>query len=471
MNHLYQLNQNVRDTGAQWSLTSNRVRADRSERSAATRHAFERRGLGNQAMQNLLKARVIRAKLSVSQPNDQYEQEADRVAEKVMRMPESDAAETVAGRSPSQSIQRVCQPCEEEGLQPGTNMRDVMRKAQSDDTEQEAGSGAPDEQRPEGEEEDGRVLLKALSSQPRVDHNLKGRLARRTTRGQVLPNGVRSFMEARFNADFGAVSIHTDSDAAKIADEIQAAAFTHGRHIYFNHGRYDPESRSGRSLLAHELTHVIQQGVAPEMSAGNIAPNPRGTVSRQALPHISPLGRRDLSQLQRRTEAHLNLDTPQSVRLFHHTGRDIIFSPVSAGDNTEPLAGRGFSLTKRDDPTRREGRWGLQYFAPFRGGIGFHSRIAYPTMATLCALPAGSALRSQCDPRARPGSRVRVELTVDGHPRSHGCVRMIHSDARTLFGTVSNGDRVFVYHGAGWQEPSWSPTSTLRPRRRRPRTP
>jgi hypothetical protein len=66
-------------------------------------------------------------------------------------------------------------------------------------------------------------------------------------------------MESRFGADFSNVRVHTDSDTAQMAKDLNAAAFTHGRDIYFAEGKYNPSMNSGQKLLAHELTHVLQQ--------------------------------------------------------------------------------------------------------------------------------------------------------------------------------------------------------------------
>ena len=66
-------------------------------------------------------------------------------------------------------------------------------------------------------------------------------------------------MSAKFGVDFSGVRIHDDSEAVGLAKELQAQAFTHGRDIYFNEGKFDPESGAGKNLLAHELTHVVQQ--------------------------------------------------------------------------------------------------------------------------------------------------------------------------------------------------------------------
>src|SRR5690554_4553728 len=83
--------------------------------------------------------------------------------------------------------------------------------------------------------------------------------------GSPLPDGVKSEMESGFGVDFTDVRIHTDTRAESMSNEIGAKAFTHKEDIYFNQGKFDPESKDGKLLLAHELTHTIQQGaIAPK---------------------------------------------------------------------------------------------------------------------------------------------------------------------------------------------------------------
>ncbi len=77
--------------------------------------------------------------------------------------------------------------------------------------------------------------------------------------GRALPDSERAFFEARFGRSFGAVRIHTDADAARAAHRMSARAFTFGNDIAFANGEYRPGTTEGRRLLAHELTHTIQQ--------------------------------------------------------------------------------------------------------------------------------------------------------------------------------------------------------------------
>ena len=78
--------------------------------------------------------------------------------------------------------------------------------------------------------------------------------------GSALPERTRSFMEDRFGADFSNVRIHTGDNATKMSKELSAQAFTVGNDIYFNAGKYSPDTTQGKNLIAHELTHTIQQG-------------------------------------------------------------------------------------------------------------------------------------------------------------------------------------------------------------------
>lgn len=89
--------------------------------------------------------------------------------------------------------------------------------------------------------------------------NFSSRLSARKGGGSPLPAPARAQMEQGIGADFSQVRIHTDSEAAQMNKEIHAQAFTHGKDVYFNNGKFSPESAEGKRLLAHELTHVVQQ--------------------------------------------------------------------------------------------------------------------------------------------------------------------------------------------------------------------
>jgi hypothetical protein len=84
-----------------------------------------------------------------------------------------------------------------------------------------------------------------------------------SSQGRPLDAETRSFMESRFDFDFGQVQVHADSDAAQSAETINANAYTIGPHIVFGEGEYSPASSEGQELIAHELTHIVQQAQGP----------------------------------------------------------------------------------------------------------------------------------------------------------------------------------------------------------------
>lgn len=83
--------------------------------------------------------------------------------------------------------------------------------------------------------------------------------------GQAMPDAMRSYFEPRFGRDLGDVRLHTDSRAAQLAQSLRARAFTVGRDILFGAGEYAPQTVEGKRLIAHELTHVLQQGEGPSV--------------------------------------------------------------------------------------------------------------------------------------------------------------------------------------------------------------
>ena len=102
--------------------------------------------------------------------------------------------------------------------------------------------------------------------------------------GDPLSPGVRGFMESRIGADFSNVRVHRDVRAQDMTQQISAKAFAHGNHIYFANGQFDDQSTSGRHLIAHELTHTVQQGASPRGP-------PAQSSQVQAKPRISRVQR------------------------------------------------------------------------------------------------------------------------------------------------------------------------------------
>jgi hypothetical protein len=120
---------------------------------------------------------------------------------------------------------------------------------------------------PEEEEEEEIVQAKESASQaPEVTPGLESRIQSLKGGGQPLPESVRAFFEPFFGYDFSQVRVHNDTQAAESTKAINARAFTLGKDVVFGAGQYAPETSSGKRLLAHELTHVVQQ--ADEVPTG-----------------------------------------------------------------------------------------------------------------------------------------------------------------------------------------------------------
>ncbi|MEM1242040.1 MAG: DUF4157 domain-containing protein [Cyanobacteria bacterium P01_H01_bin.26] len=181
----------------------------------------------------------VQPKLSIGQPGDKYEQEADQMAARVMRMPGGDFGER--GKGKGEGVQRQALPGEKEEEEEVQMRPAVQREVMPAEEE---------------EEETLQARLQAKGEASAVPENFEGQLAQHKGGGRPLSDETRGFMEPRFGADFSNVRVHETPD---LANAIQAQAFTHGQDIYFNSGKYSPGSSSGKELLAHELTHVVQQ--------------------------------------------------------------------------------------------------------------------------------------------------------------------------------------------------------------------
>lgn len=184
------------------------------------------------ALQEVL-GQPVQTRLKVGSPDDAQEREADAVAERVMAAPEP-------------RVQRQCEQCRQED---GDKEEEIQRK--------ESGGDAP------------------------VNAAAAAGIAASRGGGRPLPQGERSFFEPRLNAGLAGVRIHADAEAARLAQGLNARAFTVGGDVYFGAGEYRPGTCDGRRLLAHELAHVQQQrqGDAAVRRVIELRPPGRGEAS------------------------------------------------------------------------------------------------------------------------------------------------------------------------------------------------
>jgi hypothetical protein len=160
----------------------------------------------------------IQTKMTVGSSNDKFEKEADHVASFVVE------------KINAPEISRKDGLEEEETIQAKFNNVSIQRKST---------------------DEGGEVTT---DFETEVNNSKSG--------GKSLDNGLQSSMSHAMGSDFSSVKIHTDSNADKLSRSIQAKAFTTGQDLFFSKGAYNPQSKSGQELIAHELTHVVQQGSA-----------------------------------------------------------------------------------------------------------------------------------------------------------------------------------------------------------------
>ncbi len=181
---------------------------------------------------------IIQTKLAIGQSGDKYEREADMMAEKVV------------------------QKMDDEENEMGINRKAIF-------------------------EGDNSISQKYIQRKEvnEVDPNVESQLHRSKGSGRRLGDSSRQLMERSFGADFTGVKIHTDSRAIQMTRELGAKAFTNGSDIYFNSGYYNPTTREGGKLLAHELTHTIQQGGSTKTIQADFAVEP--TTPNRRVPNLT----------------------------------------------------------------------------------------------------------------------------------------------------------------------------------------
>ena len=126
------------------------------------------------------------------------------------------------------------------------------------------------------EKEEEESLQKKSAGNGEDTSNLEQKLSSSKGGGNPMDSNTRNQMESGFGTDFSGVRIHNDANAVQMNKELGAQAFTNGNDIYFNEGKYDPSSKNGQHLLAHELTHTVQQGASnqPNVQKAAAAPVP-----------------------------------------------------------------------------------------------------------------------------------------------------------------------------------------------------
>lgn len=256
----------------------------------------------------------IQPKLNIGKANDKYEVEADHVADQIVaknnkssdpffpatpsvqKQSEEDFIQekplvdsitpVVQLSTEEEDVQEKCDDCEgEEAIQKMEDGEQLVQekaiqepitpiqKSEEEDIVQEKceecgkkealsehSNDTADIQKCSACEE--KSIQKKESSAPDKGYSIEGQLRASKGAGSSMSSETRSSMESGFGTNFSNVKIHTDSTAVQMSKSLGAQAFTNGNDVYFNEGKYNPNSDSGKHLLAHELTHTVQQNGA-----------------------------------------------------------------------------------------------------------------------------------------------------------------------------------------------------------------
>ena len=276
----------------------------------------------------------VQTKLTVNKPGDKFEQEADKMADKVMRMPAPAPPEkeekiqratlpeekVQKATLPEEKVQKATLPeekvqkqaKEEEKIQKATLPEEKVQKATLPE-EKIQKAILPEEKIQKQVKEEDKIqkatlpeekIQKQAKEEEKVQKKEEEKLQRKngdgtstdaadaqsdirnkTTGGQPLSSETKSYMEPRFGTDFNNVRVHNDQESGGLSNQLGARAFTYQNHVFFSNDQYQPGTSDGKHLLAHELTHTIQQGHSAEKSVH------RSSVPGiQRLPAPTPVG-------------------------------------------------------------------------------------------------------------------------------------------------------------------------------------
>lgn len=238
--------------------------------------AFEQRKKNNPDSSSFFGPK-IQKKLKTGTVGDQFEVEADHVADKVVNntpaggallqskeevqqkpisetissvqakdMKEEEVVQKKSDKEEEKPVQAKCKDCEKEE-------KKLQKKGEKEEDK-------PIQAKCEACEKEEKIQKKEKNTASETQNNdLERKLDTSKGSGAGLDKKTKGEMETGFGADFSNVKIHTDSRAVQMSQELGAQAFTNGNDVYFNKGKYNPASKEGKHLLAHELTHTIQQ--------------------------------------------------------------------------------------------------------------------------------------------------------------------------------------------------------------------
>ena len=298
----------------------------------------------------------IQTKLTIGEPGDKYEQEADQVASQVVQQINSPVPVQSAQ---GQTVQREeVAPFEEEQVQ-AKSISDTIQREEVAPFEEELQMSPMLQRQGQG----------GMAATPDLETSIN----QARGGGMPLAENLQRSMGKAMGADFSGVKVHTDSQSDQLNQSIQARAFTTGQDVFFRQGEYNPGSRGGQELLAHELTHVVQQN--------------ENHLSKSSLPHtfnISSISQSTIqgvfsssSSLNSHFNKHVRIQNDAGVayadaRAYEAAADAIVANPSSLRKPRNAGGTYYFNTTTNQFVATDSGRV-LTMFVP-RDGINYYNR-------------------------------------------------------------------------------------------------
>jgi hypothetical protein len=251
--------------------------------------------------------------LKISDPNDAQEVEADKVADKVMMMPEHPQVERTRYSLSQLMMQRELNETDNElKMQPEDKEASEIKMKSEFHENGTAGNPEDSNNTDDGETKTGKIQLSAIGNTKdnSVSDEIQSKLASSAGGGTPLDEPIRREMGTKIGTDFNNVRVHNDSGANEMSSQLGAKAFTYGNDIYFKSGQYNPGSSQGKHLIAHELTHVIQQ------TKTNSSPDQVNTKISQGGTLADKVSNSNTREIQRDDEVPIKTDLGSEFVLY-----------------------------------------------------------------------------------------------------------------------------------------------------------
>jgi len=267
-----------------------------------------------------LKTPALQTQLKIGSPNDKYEREADQMADQVMSIPDSAIQSQPIEEEEEELMPKIQMQIEEEE-EPVQMKR--MIQLQPVEEEEEMLQTKPLIQLQAIEEEEEMLQTKSKRGDSFASNVISRQINSSKGNGTSLQPNTNKFMSNALNTDFSDVKVHTGQNAMEMNQNLNARAFTHGRDIYFKKGEYNPTSTEGKRLLAHELTHVVQQnhGVNRTKSVSNMMV--------QRVVELRPPGRGEASAFDRVQELITRLNAISNSLEYRLDGRVLRYNVIN----------------------------------------------------------------------------------------------------------------------------------------------